>query len=445
MTLRQAITMADAMRQGNSYPREVKVAWINELEGQLALQVYLVSEHDLVELDWDTQADEPLSAQPPYNKMYWLYLAAMIDYADGDTARYNKTYADYEEVLSDYKLWYARTVRPARGRAIDEGYYLSAYAIAVKRGFMGSEEDWLESLRGEKGSKGDPFVYSDFTPAQLNALKGSQGERGEIGLTGPKGDPFVYSDFTPAQLEALKVKGDKGYSPTVIMSYNESNGYLNVNIRQEDESGAPQIERHSYRIKGDKGNAFTYADFTPAQLEALKVKGDTGFSPTVNFRYDANTGLLHCDFVNEINGVKKTETKSFLIKGGKGDRGPAGKDGKNGIDNPIVLNTLAEPYNPNYTYYADDYCVYTDGGDYALRLCITGDEDGIQGIPPTDENHWMGVMLQDVFVPWNTFYEVLKEELRYKQDTGTLQSTVKKFINKAYIESLINDGNGRMF
>ncbi len=42
---------------------------------------------------------------------------------------------------------------------------------------------------------------SDFTPELLATLKGD---------TGGKGDPFRYSDFTPAQLEALKVKGDKG-------------------------------------------------------------------------------------------------------------------------------------------------------------------------------------------------------------------------------------------
>lgn len=123
--------------------------------------------------------------------------------------------------------------------------------------------------------KGDPFLYSDFTPEQLEALKGEQGADG-VGLNylgtvatsasldpaytgsandafvtedlgrawkwtgtqwidvgsfrGEKGNPFFYSDFTPEQLEALKVKGD----------------------------------------------AFTYEDFTPEQLEALKVKGDKG-------------------------------------------------------------------------------------------------------------------------------------------------------------------------
>lgn len=82
-----------------------------------------------------------------------------------------------------------------------------------------------------KGDKGDPFTYSDFTPEQLNSLKGEKGDKGDKGGKGDKGDPFTYSDFTTGQLEALK---------------------------------------------GDKGDPFTYEDFTPEQIEALK--GDDGQS-----------------------------------------------------------------------------------------------------------------------------------------------------------------------
>lgn len=59
-----------------------------------------------------------------------------------------------------------------------------------------------KNIKGPKGDKGDPFIYTDFTPEQLAGLKGPKGD---------KGDPFVYSDFTPQQLEGLKgPKGDKG-------------------------------------------------------------------------------------------------------------------------------------------------------------------------------------------------------------------------------------------
>ena len=100
---------------------------------------------------------------------------------------------------------------------------LSAYQVAVQEGFVGTEEEWLQSLKGDKGDKGDqgiqgiqgiqgekgdPFTYEDFTEDQLQGLVGPQGEQGE---KGEKGDPFEYSDFTPEQLEGLKgPKGDTG-------------------------------------------------------------------------------------------------------------------------------------------------------------------------------------------------------------------------------------------
>lgn len=52
-------------------------------------------------------------------------------------------------------------------------YGLSAYEVAVKNGYVGTEEEWLESLKGE------PFTYEDFTPEQLEALKGKDGEPGK--------------------------------------------------------------------------------------------------------------------------------------------------------------------------------------------------------------------------------------------------------------------------
>lgn len=54
-------------------------------------------------------------------------------------------------------------------------------------------------LRGEKGDKGSPFTFEDFTEDQLALLKGD------------KGEPFKFEDFTEEQLENLKgEKGDTG-------------------------------------------------------------------------------------------------------------------------------------------------------------------------------------------------------------------------------------------
>ena len=58
--------------------------------------------------------------------------------------------------------------------------------------------------------------------------------------------------------------------------------------------------------KGDIGEAFTYEDFTPEQLEALKVKGDKGDKgdegkpPSMMFRLDDNGDLYYLPDKAEI-------------------------------------------------------------------------------------------------------------------------------------------------
>ena len=79
-----------------------------------------------------------------------------------------------------------------------EGLGKSAYAIAVAHGFRGTEQEWLDSLKGLQGPQGDP---------------------------GPKGEPFRYEDFTPEQLQALKgPKGDDGLSAFNIAQLNGFEG-----------------------------------------------------------------------------------------------------------------------------------------------------------------------------------------------------------------------------
>ena len=59
----------------------------------------------------------------------------------------------------------------------------------------------------------------------LEGLRGPRGEKGEQGTQGPKGDPFRYEDFTPEQLQALKgPKGDDGLSAFNIAQLNGFQG-----------------------------------------------------------------------------------------------------------------------------------------------------------------------------------------------------------------------------
>lgn len=66
---------------------------------------------------------------------------------------------------------------------------LSAYEIATQKGFEGTEEEWIASLKGEA------FTFEDFTQEQLIDLKGEKGDKGEI----------AYSDVVD-NLESLETQ-----------------------------------------------------------------------------------------------------------------------------------------------------------------------------------------------------------------------------------------------
>ena len=199
------------------------------------------------------------------------------------------------------------------------GYYITAYGIAVKHGFVGTEEEWLATLKGEKG---DPAVnlgsYDDYETfisehptgedgdvyivgtqfyawenggwkdkGSWQGPKGDKGDQGEKGDAGPRGPAGQTGEPGP--------KGDTG------------------------EPG-PQGEKGQ---KGDKGDPFTYEDFTPEQLSALTgpqgpqgPKGDTGETGPQGEKGD--TG----------------ETGPQGPKGEPGNTGPQGPKGDQGEPGP---------------------------------------------------------------------------------------------------------------
>ena len=109
-----------------------------------------------------------------------------------------------------------------------EGLGKSAYAIAVAHGFRGTEQEWLDSLKGLQGPQGEP---------------------------GPKGDPFRYEDFTPEQLEALKgPKGDDGLSAFNIAQLNGFQGtYVEwlKSLKGKDGASATADNAHQLLLQGN--------------------------------------------------------------------------------------------------------------------------------------------------------------------------------------------------
>jgi len=106
--------------------------------------------------------------------------------------------------------------------------------------FIGDVDTEVKA-QGEKGDKGDAFTYNDFTPEQLEALKGADGA---------KGDPFTYADFTEEQLAALKgEKGDKGDTGTVDTSDFYTKSEVDQKIANVVSGG--EIDLSEYALSAD--------------------------------------------------------------------------------------------------------------------------------------------------------------------------------------------------
>ena len=88
---------------------------------------------------------------------------------------------------------------------------LSAYEIAKKHGFEGTEEEWLASLKGEKGDQGDKGDQGEKGDQGDKGDKGDQGDKGDKGDQGDKGDKGDKGD-----------QGDKGadgrYITSIVMA-----------------------------------------------------------------------------------------------------------------------------------------------------------------------------------------------------------------------------------
>ena len=184
---------------------------VNQIEAEIQQDVYLIALDDIVQYDAATDMEAELYVKPPFTDVYKNYLKAMLYREMGEAERYNNEVVLFNESMLNLRRYVAENIRPGNGQAELNGYYLSAYAIAVKHGYTGTEEDWLASLKGNTGPKGDAFTYDDFTPEQLAALQGPKGETGAQGQQGPKGETGAAGPQGPkGETGAEGPKGDTG-------------------------------------------------------------------------------------------------------------------------------------------------------------------------------------------------------------------------------------------
>ena len=235
--------------------------------------------------------------------------------------------------------------------------------------------EYYKGSPGPKGDKGEPFKYEDFTPEQLESLRGPKGDDGFIKfeeltpeqkeeLRGPKGDAFTYEDFTPEQLNALKgqpgQKGDKGdaftyadFTQEQLEALKGQDGKNGKDFTYDDFT-AEQLEALRGPA-GRDGKDFTYDDFTPEQLNALK--GQDGYTPQKGIDYfDGSNGKDGKDGVSITHTWNGTSLSITSASGTSSAdlRGPAGQDGYTPIKGVDYFDGAPGPAGQDYVLTEDD-------------------------------------------------------------------------------------------
>ena len=206
----------------------------------------------------------------------------------------------------------------AAASALEASQYVgkSAYDVAVDNGFVGTEPEWLDSLKGDTGPQG---------PQGEQGIQGVKGDKGEQGIQGEKGDTGPQG-----------VKGDTG----------------------DTGPQGPQGEQGPQGIKGDTGDTGAQGPQGP--------KGDTGDAgPNVVDSSTSTTlsGLLigtgsYIDSaVSGVDYVDPAALESYLQKSGGAVTGNIYPS----TDVLRDLGTSTKRFNNVYSYYGKFSSVTING------------------------------------------------------------------------------------
>lgn len=180
---------------------------------------------------------------------------------------------------------------------------LSAYQVAVQHGFEGTEDEWLISLKGEKGEtgpKGDKGDTGEKGATGERGPQGLQGERGLQGVQGEKGEPGIQGPVGP--------KGEQG-----------EQGIQGIQ--------GPQGEPGPQGPKGDTGSGLNIKGEldSESQLPQEGVSGDAWLIAGNLYVYVGENG-------NVVSNPKWSNVGS--IQGPAGPQGPVGPKGEQGEPGP---------------------------------------------------------------------------------------------------------------
>lgn len=109
MTVEELISYTDKTKP-NAIEEEVKKRWISEIEAIVKTEVFGEDPAKCKGVDGYNYYTK-LTVPVPYEQLYFFYLAAMIDFTNGEFEKFNDSSAAFEKAMQAYAKWYIRNYR----------------------------------------------------------------------------------------------------------------------------------------------------------------------------------------------------------------------------------------------------------------------------------------------------------------------------------------------
>lgn len=251
---------------------------------------------------------------------------------------------------------------------------LSAYQVAVQHGFEGTEDEWLISLKGEKGEtgpKGDKGDTGEKGATGERGPQGLQGERGLQGVQGEKGESGIQGPVGPKGEQGEQgiqgIQGPQG-EPGPQGPKGDTGSGLNIKGELDSESQLPQegvsgdawlISGNLYVYVGENGNI----ESNPKWSNVGSIQGPAGPQGPVGPKGEQGEpgpkGEPGADGAPGIQGPKGDPGQ----KGEKGDPGSDASVTKQNVEAVLTGDITSHNHDSRYISKSNT-STYTPTADY---------------------------------------------------------------------------------
>lgn len=251
---------------------------------------------------------------------------------------------------------------------------LSAYQVAVQHGFEGTEDEWLISLKGEKGEtgpKGDKGDTGEKGATGERGPQGLQGERGLQGVQGEKGEQGIQGPVGPKGEQGEQgiqgIQGPQG-EPGPQGPKGDTGSGLNIKGELDSESQLPQegvsgdawlIAGNLYVYVGENGNV----ESNPKWSNVGSIQGPAGPQGPVGPKGEQGEpgpkGEPGADGIPGIQGPKGDPGQ----KGEKGDPGSDASVTKQNVEAVLTGDITSHNHDSRYISKSNT-STYTPATDY---------------------------------------------------------------------------------